>query len=293
MRFIRLPTGVFVKNLSGVVDLTSGSLFTCALTGDGLIWCWGDNTYGQLGNGTTVNSNVPVMVKDLPGKPVSFTGGFGFACAQLENQGVYCWGKDDFGQLNDGTTTNQLTPVRSIFGKVQTNISGGQTSLLGESYGDVAQWNAMIETGVTNLDLSMSISANRWDPGGCAVTADGKVECWSGDLKSAGIDNAPLSVLVSTGMAHGCSITSDLTVSCWGDNQWGELGNGTQAPYSGAVKVNDLTAVNNLVSGAKHNCVLLGDGIAKCWGSNEFGQLGNNSTTDSSIPVLVILPVQQ
>ncbi len=290
--FVDQHIPVFVKDLTGVVDLTSGSLFTCALTGDGLIYCWGDNTYGQLGNGTTVNSNVPVLVKDLPGKAISFTGGLDFTCAQLENLDVYCWGKNDTGQLNDGTTTNRSTPVKSKLEKVQTNISGGQTVLLGESYGDVAQWKAMQEAGVSNLDLSMSISANRWGAGGCAVTADGVVECWTGDLKSAAVNQAPTAVLVATAMEHGCALNANSTVSCWGDNQYGELGNGNNVSNSSAVSVKDLADAYDLAAGRKHNCALLGDGIAKCWGSNEFGQLGNNSTTDSSIPVLVLPPVQ-
>ncbi len=290
--FINQLIPVYVKDLSGVVDLTSGSLFTCARTADGIVWCWGDNTYGQLGNGTTLKSNIPIKVSGLPGKVTNFTGGQDFTCAQLETKDVYCWGKNDLGQLNDGTSTNRLSPIKSNLIKVQTNISGGQSTLLGESYGDVAQWNAMKEAGVANLDLSMAISANRWAPGGCALTANGSVECWGGDLKSAGIDKAPLAVLVTSGMAHGCSINSDLTVSCWGDNLYGELGDGTKVTNSSAVKVIDLTDVTNLAAGAKHNCVLFGDGIAKCWGSNEFGQLGNNSTTDSSIPVFVFPPVQ-
>lgn len=284
---------VYVKYLTGVVDLTAGSLHNCALTKDGKIWCWGDNSYGQLGNGSSDNSNIPIMVKDLSGKVTHLTGGEFFTCAQLESKEVFCWGKNDVGQLNGGTSKNSLTPGKANLNKVQTNISGGQATLLGESYGDVAQWNDMEGIEVIDLALSMSISANRFAPGGCAVTSDGVVECWSSDLMSTGIDKAPLALLVGTGMDHGCAIDIDFSVFCWGENSYGELGNGTLVSNSQAKIVSDLSGVSALGVGAHHSCVLLGDGSgAKCWGSNNYGQLGNNSTTDSSIPVLVYPPAQ-
>jgi alpha-tubulin suppressor-like RCC1 family protein len=284
---------VYVKDLSGVVALTAGSLHTCALTNAGEVWCWGDNTFGQLGDGTTENRNVPVMVKDLPGKVISFTGGEDFTCAQLENKEIFCWGKNDTGQLNDGTTTNHLLPVISKLELIQNEISGGQTTLLGEAAGDVAQWNELKSAEVSNLSTSLSISANRFAPGGCAVTVSGEVQCWGGDLKSAAVEKASSTLLVGTGMEHSCAVNTDLTVSCWGDNQYGELGNGTKVANSIAVNVKNLSDVGNLAVGAHHGCVLMGDGnTVKCWGWNTYGQLGDKSTIDSSVPVLVHLPTK-
>jgi len=283
----------FVKNLSGVVDLTAGSLHTCALRGEGDVWCWGDNTYGQLGDGTTVNRNTPILVKGLPGKVISFTGGQDFTCAKVESGEVYCWGRNDAGQLNDGTSTNRFTPVKSNLEKELTAMSGGQTVLVGESTGKVDEWSETKPAKVNDISLSLGISGNRFAPGGCAVTANGVVNCWGQDLNSVPIDRATSAIEVAAGMTHNCSVNIDSTVSCWGSNSYGELGDGTNNPNPAAVRVKDLAEVGDLAVGAHHSCVLMSDGYsAQCWGWNTYGQLGNNSTGDSSLPVRVYPPVR-
>ena len=283
---------VYAKDLNGVLNLTAGSKHTCALTISGEVWCWGENSSGQLGNGSTTNSNVPVKVAGLPDKVLSITAGDEFTCVQLMNQEVWCWGKNDLGQLNDGTTTNQTSPVKSKLTAMLAQISGGQGLLLGSDVlGSVNEWVKAQAAAVKQLANSLSISANRWGDTGCAVATDGSVKCWGSDLTSASVAGALPAIEVGTGLDHNCSINSDESVSCWGSNGSGQLGNGTNTDSESATLVKNLALAHALAVGAHHTCVLSGAGnTAMCWGENTFGQLGNSSTVNSNVPVLVVMP---
>jgi len=286
---------VYVKDLEGVLNLTAGSKHTCALMIDGEIWCWGENSSGQLGNNTVVNSNVPVKVEGLPDKVLAITAGEEFTCAQMMNQDVWCWGKNNLGQLNDGTTTNQLKPVKSKLNTMLAQISGGQGLLLGSDFfGSVNEWAKVQAAAVQQLAGSLSISANRWGDTGCAVASDGSVKCWDSNLISAAIKDTLPAMEVGAGMEHSCVVNNDQTVSCWGANLSGQLGNGSNTDSLSATLVKNMSKVRALGVGANHTCVLSGtNNTPMCWGENTFGQLGNDSTTNSNLPVYVILPAIQ
>jgi alpha-tubulin suppressor-like RCC1 family protein len=91
------------------------------LTG-GNLKCWGSNAYGQLGDGTTMSSSVPVSVGGLPANAVAVSVGLGFTCAVLTTGGVLCWGWGAYGQLGDGTTSNSFTPVQ-VSGLVSNGVA--------------------------------------------------------------------------------------------------------------------------------------------------------------------------
>ena len=286
---------VYVKDLEGVLNLTAGSKHTCALMIDGEIWCWGENSSGQLGNNTVVNSNVPVKVEGLPDKVLAITAGEEFTCAQMMNQDVWCWGKNNLGQLNDGTTTNQLKPVKSKLNTMLAQISGGQGLLLGSDFfGSVNEWAKVQAAAVQQLAGSLSISANRWGDTGCAVASDGSVKCWDSNLISAAIKDTLPAMEVGAGMEHSCVVNNDQTVSCWGANLSGQLGNGSYVDSLSATLVKNMSKVRALGVGANHTCVLSGtNNTPMCWGENTYGQLGNDSITNSNLPVYVILPAIQ
>jgi alpha-tubulin suppressor-like RCC1 family protein len=102
---------VTVPGLSSVVALAGGAGYTCALTAAGGVQCWGMNTWGALGNDSTVDSAVPVDVVGLSSGVIAIAAGGAMACAVLESGGVKCWGYNAFGQLGDGTTTERHAPV--------------------------------------------------------------------------------------------------------------------------------------------------------------------------------------
>jgi hypothetical protein len=99
---------------SGITAITAGLRHTCALTTDGGMKCWGNNEYGQLGDGTTINRSTPVNVSGLSSGVVAISSGWDYTCALITDGGVKCWGKNEYGQLGDGTRTNRSKPTNVI-----------------------------------------------------------------------------------------------------------------------------------------------------------------------------------
>jgi hypothetical protein len=106
----RHSSPVPISGLSGVTSVVVGEMHTCALMGDGTVRCWGDNRYGQLGDGTTDTRTTPTTVPNLS-HVAEIAAGRSHACARLESGAVYCWGRNYYGQVGDGTTTMRLVPT--------------------------------------------------------------------------------------------------------------------------------------------------------------------------------------
>jgi alpha-tubulin suppressor-like RCC1 family protein len=259
--FAFLP--VAVNGLAGAVSLASGYGHSCALLADATMRCWGENREGQLGNGTTAIPGTPhaVAVNGITGA-TAFTTGAYHTCAVLGNGTVRCWGRNDTGQLGDGTwnTSSTPRPVNGLTGVVAVSGGGVHT---------------------------------------CAVLGDGSVQCWGdnefgqlGDgttvtsLVPKPVQGISGAVAVSGGWRHTCALLGDGTVRCWGQNGLGQLGDGTTTNRTTPVPVGGITGATAITAGWwHHSCALLGDGTVKCWGANEWGQLGNGTTTGSSSPV--------
>ncbi len=255
--------------LSGVTAIAAGYRHTCALTTSGGVKCWGYNPDGQLGDGTTTDSSTPVDVRD----PSSLSGllsgvtaisvGFDHTCALTTSGGVKCWGRNNDGQLGDGTWTNSSTPV------------------------DV--WG--LSSGVTAISAGGGYT--------CAVMTSGGAKCWGNNVigqlgngtwtnSSTPVDVWGLSsgvTAISAGGGHTCAVMTSGGAKCWGNNNYGQLGNGT-VPYSSRpVDVLNLPPVRAISAGTRFTCAVTTLDGAKCWGYNSDGELGNGTTTDSSTPV--------
>ncbi len=248
-----------------VVQLATGWQHTCALLSSGVVKCWGENQYGELGDGTMAPRSTPTPVINLGGAATAIAAGAYHSCA-LVGGGVKCWGLNNFGQLGDNTATLRNAPVSVV------NLGGAATA------------------------LSSACAYHT-----CAVV-DGVLKCWGynffgqlGDGTTAQ-RNTPVSVInlggaataIVGGLAHTCGLLSGGVIKCWGQNASGELGDGTTAPKSTPTPViNPGGAATAVTGGRIHTCALIG-GAVKCWGSNDFGQLGDNSMTRRSAPVSVI-----
>ena len=314
-----IPLSVFAV-AGAASDLTSidgGGLFTCAVNNVGGVECWGYNTQGQLGNGTTTNSLSPVAVTGLTSGVAAVTASNSFACALTNAGGVKCWGYNTQGQLGNGTTTNSTTPVDvdGLTSGVTAITAGTNFACALTSAGAVKCWgyNVYGQLGnTTNTSSSTPTTVDGLTSGvtaisaglrhACAVTAGGGAKCWGynyyGQLgNGTTIDtNAPVDVdgltsgatAVTTGNNHSCALTTDGGIKCWGYNSSGQLGNSTTTDSATPVDVDGLTSgATSVTAGGAHTCAITSGGGARCWGYNSGGQLGNESTTTSSTAVEV------
>jgi len=201
-----------VSGLTSVAAMTAGGYHSCALMFDSTVRCWGRNTRGQLGDGTSsFFASTPVAVSGMT-TAVSVSGGFYHTCAALRDGTVQCWGDNDSGQIG-----NTL------------------------SYSNVP----MTVAGISN---ALAVSAGAYHS--CAWLADATVRCWgrntNGQLGNGGTVNSPTPVLVGglagpqflgAGGIHTCALTGDRSGRCWGWNVYGQLGNGNTGDSSVPVKV--------------------------------------------------------
>jgi alpha-tubulin suppressor-like RCC1 family protein len=198
-----------------VAAIAAGAEHTCALTNAGAVKCWGDNYFGQLGDGTTTERHTPAEVSGLASGATAISAGASHTCALTSAGGVECWGYNDDGELGDGTTTERHTPV---------DVSG------------LASGVAAIAAGAEHT---------------CALTSAGGVKCWghndSGQLgdgttteRQRPVDVSGLAsgvTAISAGYQHACALTSPGAVKCWGSNELGALGDGTTTDRHTPVEV--------------------------------------------------------
>lgn len=256
---------------SVVPQLAGGGHHSLVLKPDGTVWAWGRNDFGQLGNGTTSDSTIPIQVNTVPGKTGNFNGitaiagGWSYSVALKFDGTVWGWGRNDFGQLGNGTTNDSATPVQ-----------------------------------VSNLSDVAALAGGRFHS--LALKSDGTVWAWgqndSGQLGNgtAGNSTVPVQVknlsnviAIERGRSHSLAAKSDGTVWGWGDNSYGQLGNGATSNSTVPVQVKNLSDVAVIGGGGFHSLGLKSEGTVWAWGRNNSGQLGDGTTKDSAIPVQVFI----
>ena len=255
--------------------LAAGGVHSLGLTADGVVYAWGSNGSGQLGDGTNITSSVPVVVQAPPGVRFTAIAAGDYHSLGLGSDGVlYAWGYNNAGQLGVGSTTNSNIPVAvpAPPGTTYTEFAAGagHTVALG-SDGALYSWgsNGSGQLGDgTNTASSVPVAVST--PPGIAF-----VSVTAGDYHSAGSS------------AQG-------TLFTWGSNGSGQLGVGTNANSNAPVEVEALsgTAVTAITAGNAHSAVVDANGVAHSWGSNGSGQLGTGTTAASNVPVAVSGPVR-
>ncbi|MFG2111448.1 Ig-like domain repeat protein [Streptomyces sp. NPDC048718] len=265
---VELPAGIRLTSLKG------GGRFTLGLTSDGRVLAWGNNDYGQLGDGTTTRRPLPIEV-DLPAgvRITAISAGTNFGLALTSDGRVLGWGDNPYGQLGDGTTTSRLTPV----------------------YADIPAGTEI---------TALTTGANHT----LATTADGRFLSWgsnsAGQLGDGTHTNRTTPVEVNlpagtrvtdftAGYSHSVVLTSDGRVLAWGSNNAGQLGDGTFV-FNSTTPVETLipagTEVTALSAGNGHTLALTAEGGVLAWGWNAWGQLGDGTTTDRRTPVEPLIP---
>jgi len=293
------------------VQISSGDNHSLLLKADGTVWSWGNNAYGQLGDGTTTARTTPMQVSGLSGV-VSVGAGSTHSLAVKSDGTVWSWGDNGSGRLGDGTTTTRTAPVQvsGLSGVVSVG-AGGSHSLAVKSDGTVWAWgdNAYGQLGdgttttrttpVQVSGLSGVVSVGAGSSHSLAVKADGTVWAWgnnSGRLgdgtttnRAAPVQVSGLSGVVSVGAggSHSLAVKSDGTVWAWGNNGSGRLGDGTTTTRTTPVQVSGLSGVVSVGAGSTHSLAVKSDGTVCSWGNNGYDQLGDGALTSWTTPVQV------
>lgn len=304
---------------SGVTQIATGDYHGCALTEAGAVLCWGMNSKGQLGDGTTTNSPTPVQVSGLTSGVTAIVAKGQSTCALTDGGELKCWGYNVKGQLGDGTTTDRHIPVTASvvdadvaavalgFNHNCILTTGGGVRCWGDGtigqLGDGAKTASLTPRQVTGLTSGVaSISAGMSHT--CAITTAGDALCWgsnsNGQIGDGTYTHAPTPVTVpglekktaSIGPASAstCATTIDGAAYCWGNNNTGQLGDGTLTHHLTPNPVTGLTSgVVATGGGNNHSCALHSNGSVSCWGYNDHGQVGR-ATNYSLIPVTAAWP---
>jgi len=244
-----IPTPI--SNLAAsIFTLTAFGTTSCSHLFDGTAKCWGRNSFGEIGDGTSEKRLAPTAVAGVSGL-VDIDAGTSHTCAVESDGEVRCWGSNTNGRLGNGSTTSSTTPVLAHGSARQVGAGGAHT---------------------------------------CSVTNEGNVRCWGlgtkGQLGNGGVLSAssPVSVTfdvaaekvlsVSLGNQHSCALHADGAVSCWGNNNYNQVGGEssfvtTPRTVFGYGPANPAVAV---AAGMSHTCVLAADGVVSCWGRNDLGQ---------------------
>ena len=317
--------GPSATGLGDLTGISAGDLHTCAVQTTGSVWCWGDNTYAMIGDGTSTIAQLPVKVPGLT-DAVTVSAGPYTTCALSRGGLVRCWGNNSWGQHGNGTTTPTTTPAVRVSGiTTAVNVSvGAEHACAVTSDGRVWCWGNSDRLQL-NGPLSSSVPVEIPLPGtspvakevavgsgldghACAVVLTGEVYCWGfNDRRQAvpagpsptvvgQVTGIPAMTHVSAGTTHTCATTSTEVAApqtwCWGLNQRGQLGNGSGLTGSGSLPVQvavpaGMAGVVDLSASDDHTCSRTLDAAAWCWGFNQFGELGNGTTTNSPTPVRV------
>ena len=299
----KIPVNV-VGLTSGVTSVDTGPLHACAIMTTGRVKCWGNNSNGELGNGSTINSSAPVDASVLTSGVTSVAAGQGFTCVLTSAGGVKCWGTNSNGELGNGSTTSSKDPVDVVgltsgVKAITANLSYPCALTSGDG---VKCWGGQrgIPVDVTGVTSGVStIGAGSSYGLACAIMREGGARCWavntptSADLK--GLPSGVTAIALG-GQDTACVLTNAGGVMCpkrtpnTDTTTWVAV-DGLTATSAGRPTPSSTVTVGNTSAfaiGSLHSCAVTIAGGVKCWGYNRNGALGNGSTADSAAPVEVV-----
>jgi alpha-tubulin suppressor-like RCC1 family protein/pimeloyl-ACP methyl ester carboxylesterase len=292
-----------VSGVTSAIAVSNGSRHSCALISDGTVKCWGDNNYGQLGNGSTTPSFTPVSVQGLSGPVSRISSGYEHTCAIIGDAtvggSVRCWGANYNGQLGSNLPTG-VTAIASGAWYTCARLFNGTVRCWGVvAYVPFSAANT-VDAGTTYTDVFAGAFH------ACGITSQKKVRCWGdnrlnqigsgslggGETAPTDIAGLPSDIVSGTGgYTHSCARATNGDAWCWGWNDKGESGvsNATN-PVVPPVRVGDTGAYVELAAGGTMSCGVRANGQVDCWGSNSAGQLGLGTSDSGQHPVPTAVP---
>ena len=311
---VSVRANVSISSIDPTGRIAAGDKHTCAIAVNDTIWCWGDNTYSQLGSAVFPDgiSLMPIQTTALPGLriPRRIVAGANHTCVLATDGTVWCWGQNGNGNLGDGSFLNQGDPVQAVLGGTATMVAaGGSTTCAALSDNSLKCWgkgsSGQIGNGATSLSngtpvytsfVPASFTVAHLEIGSthsCAISVAGAAWCWgqytNGRLGTTALSNAvtPTATAslggtaseVAAGGAHTCALLTNGNISCFGNNNTGQLGQALTTAASSTPTLVTLAATATHVSaGSQFTCALLSTAAVQCFGQNASGQLGSGSS---------------
>jgi alpha-tubulin suppressor-like RCC1 family protein len=307
-----------VPGITDAVAIAGERTHYCALRRDGSVACWGRNTDGLLGDGTSTDAVVPVAPSAVLRQGArALAVGSDHTCVVQADGRTMCWGSSAAGRAGGlGTCVdgNQRTNFAAAPWPAPLDVSIGLASACvlradgvplcagSNNYGQLGDGTTSSRsTFLPVLGITDAVSIVVTDNQACTVLRDGSARCWGenssgalgdGTVTSPRITPRPVSGL--SGIAkialgsdgHGCAILTDRTVWCWGT---GTLGDGVSTRSLVPIRVPGITDAIDVSAGIEFTCVLRASGDVLCWGANNVGQLGNGTSLASALPSPVLI----
>ena len=274
--------------VTGGTQIVSGLGHSCMTVDDGQVICWGLNASGQLGDGTTVNRQIPVFVNDLSGV-MNLTAGSDHTCALTSDGQVWCWGENGSGQLGNGTTVNSTVPVlvEGLPTEVTSITAGEKFTCTNLTNDEVWCWGengaGQLNDGTTKdqskpVKSKLAVQLAQISGGqGLLLVNDvlGIVNGWT-NVQPSVVDQLTNALAISANRwsTAGCAVIVDGSVKCWSSDLVSAL-------------VQSIKNAMDVSSGLAHACVINDDETVSCWGVNAHGELGNGTNEESVSATLV------
>lgn len=311
--YLSVPTAIDV--ITDYSDISVGG-HICGVTTSSLTKCWGSNSGGQLGDGTSADRQTPTVIlsSDIF---TTVTAGGGFSCGLKSNGSIVCWGQNAVGQFGYGNAFSNRVPTKVDFTGTIADVSVGESILCLIDSSQKLKCHSttypsssiFLGNGVPSANIkapirvdpltSYSLISNNSDTS-CGITTAGVLKCWgynyNGQLGTGStqlesqpvvIDSGTTYSKVSNARFHTCGITTVGVLKCWGQNTNGNLGDGTVVDKLVPTVIDTGVNYKEIHTYMGHTCGITSADELKCWGLNSFGQLGDGTTVNKTVPTVI------
>ena len=305
----------WVIGTSGWAMVSPGGRHSCGLTNDGALYCWGDNSRGQLGDTTEIDRWTPTQVGSSQDWTHVSAGGW-HTCGIRDDQSLWCWGDNGDGRLGTGSAINNSSTPMAVANQyswdaisagsahncaIRTNGSlhcwgDGSAGQIGDGAGGTSGTPSQVGSQFDWTDVTAGEGEHS-----CGRRANGSLWCWGsnaqGQLGDDSDEDRDIPVQVGDefdwsafdpGARHSCGLRGLGELWCWGDNERHQIGeDADEETNHSPLRVGLDNGWGHVAAGGNHTCALRSNSLY-CWGSNDAGQLGDGSEEDSDIPVTVM-----